>query len=345
MVDSPSYERYGLDAIQHANSHDHGRVKLWMWSDHGRENGQRQMVRCGEGAPHQPLGTRSSIQRTSEISETPEKQEGNGAFGQRQGSCLPCEGRRDPVSDVKYPNKGVLDLLQRPRYYTEPSLSTRYIANLRADALSRGTETREGEDFQSFWTPTDRSVCIKEIGSGEDVLLPGQERPSLCRNECIESAMDIQAHVRLPSASDHSTDSGQDDGMQGSFSPGDTLLVEGSMATRAGLDVSTGTYSPSSPPENSEGSEHGETSPIVAETEAGLAHMRETFRVQGANNTLAEFICGSWWGTTKTQYACAWRNWAECCRRFSIPRTTPTVGQFLKYLWFLYEERHMACLP
>ena len=165
MVDSPSYERYGLDVIQHANSHDHGRVKLWMWSDHGRENGQRQMVRCGEGAPHQPLGTRSSIQRTSEISETPEKQEGNGAFGQRQGSCLPCEGRRDLVSDVKYPNKGDLDLLQRPRYYTEPSLSTRYIANLRADALSRGTETREGEDFQSFWTPTDRSVCIKEIGS------------------------------------------------------------------------------------------------------------------------------------------------------------------------------------
>ena len=64
--------------------------------------------------------------------------------------------------------------------------------------------------------------------------------------------------------------------------------------------------------------------------------------VQGANNTLAGFICGSWWGTTKTQYACAWRNWAEWCRRFSIPRTTPIVGQFLKYLWFLYEERHMA---
>ena len=26
----------------------------------------------------------------------------------------------------------------------------------------------------------------------------------------------------------------------------------------------------------------------------------------------------------------------------SIPRTTPTIGQFLKFLWFLYEDRHMA---
>ena len=63
MVDSSPYEWYGLDFIQHANSHDHGRVKLWMGSDHERENGQRQMIGCGEGAPYQPLGTPSSIQR------------------------------------------------------------------------------------------------------------------------------------------------------------------------------------------------------------------------------------------------------------------------------------------
>ena len=63
---------------------------------------------------------------------------------------------------------------------------------------------------------------------------------------------------------------------------------------------------------------------------------------RGADNTLAEFICGSWRGSTKTQCACAWRNWSEWCRGFAIPRTTPPVGQFLKYLWFLYEDRHMA---
>ena len=76
------------------------------------------------------------------------------------------------------------------------------------------------------------------------------------------------------------------------------------MVTGAASDVSTCTFSPSSTPEHSEGSEHGETPPIVAETEAdGLAHMRETFSGQGSDNTLAEFICGSWRSSTKSQYA------------------------------------------
>ena len=114
--------------------------------------------------------------------------------------------------------------------------------------------------------------------------------------------MDVQTHVCLPSASDHSSDSGQDEGMQGNFDPGDALLVEGSLVAGAASDGGSRTFSRSSTPEHSEGSEHGETPPIVAETEAeGLAHMRETFRVQGADNTLAEFICGSWRGSTKTQ--------------------------------------------
>ena len=177
MVDSPPYVRYGLDVIQHANSHDHGRVKLWMWSDHGRENGRRQMVGCGEGAPYQPLGTPSSIQRSSEISETPEEQ--------CHGSCLPFERRRDPVRDVKHPSKGDPDLLKRPRYYNQPSLSTRY-SELGSRRPFQGDRDEGmvyqseglGEDLQSSRTPTDRSICIKEIGSGEDVLLPGQERPS-----------------------------------------------------------------------------------------------------------------------------------------------------------------------
>ena len=124
---------------------------------------------------------------------------------------------------------------------------------------------------------------------------------SLDRRDHHEAAMGVQAHVRLPSASDHSSDSGQDEGMQGNFSPGDTLLAEGSMVARAASAVSTGTFSPSSTPEHSEGSENGETPPIVTEAETDrLAHMRETFRVQGADSTLSKFICGSWRGSTKT---------------------------------------------
>ena len=181
------------------------------------------------------------------------------------------------------------------------------------------------EDLQLSWTPTDRSICIKEISSGEDVFLPGQERQSFGRDECVKSVMDVQTHLRLSSASDHSSDSGQDEGMQGNFDPDDALLVEGSLVAGAASDGGSGTFSPPSTPEHSEGSEHG-----------------RPLRVQLEDNTLAEFICGSWRGSTKTQYACAWRNWSEWCRGFAIPRTTPTVGQFLKYLWFLYEDRHMA---
>ena len=89
--------------------------------------------------------------------------------------------------------------------------------------------------------------------------------------------MEVQTHVRLPSASGHSSDSGQDEGMQGNFDPGDALLVEGSLVAGAVSDGGSGTSSPSSTPEHSEGSEHGETPPIVAITEVdGLAHMRET---------------------------------------------------------------------
>ena len=107
------------------------------------------------------------------------------------------------------------------------------------------------ENLQSSWTPTDRSICIKEIGSGEDVLLPGQERQSFGRDECVKSVMDVETHVRLPSASDHSSDPGQDEGMQGNFDPGDALLVEGSVVAGAASDGGTGTFLPSSTPEHS----------------------------------------------------------------------------------------------
>ena len=54
--------------------------------------------------------------------------------------------------------------------------------------------------------------------------------------------MDFQTHVRFPSTSVHSTDSGQDEGVQGNISPGDNFLVEGSLANGAASDVSTVRY-------------------------------------------------------------------------------------------------------
>ena len=220
------------------------------------------------------------------------------------------------------------------------------IANLGADTLSRGTETREWfinqkvseRIFSRLGLPqinlfaSMRSAQVKTYFS-----LDRRDNHSAGTN-ALNQSWTFKHMYAFPSTSDHSSDSGQDEGMQGNFDPGDALLVEGSLVAGAASDGGSRTFSPSSTPEHSEGSEHRDTPPIVAETEAdGLAHMRETFRVQGA-----EFICGSWRGSTKTQYACAWRNWSEWCRGFAIPRTTPTVGQFLKYLWFLYEDRHMA---
>ena len=71
-----------------------------------------------------------------------------------------------------------------------------------------------------------------------------------------------------------------------------------------------------------------------------MAYLRNTFQNQGTDHTLAELICGSWRDSTKNQYTCTWRT--EWCGGHALSRTTPTVGQFVNYLWFPFNEKSLA---
>ena len=106
---------------------------------------------------------------------------------------------------VKHPNKGDQDLLQKPRYYTQSSLSTRYskLGNRRLFQRDRDEgmiyqSEGLGEDHQSFRTPTDGFICIKEIGSGEDVLLPRQERPSFDQTNALNQPWTFKHMYAFP---------------------------------------------------------------------------------------------------------------------------------------------------
>ena len=44
----------------------------------------------------------------------------------------------------------------------------------------------------------------------------------------------------------------------------------------------------------------------------------------------------------KTQYNYAWRSLSEWCDRYDVSKTRPSVGNFTKYLWFLFRERNLS---
>ena len=95
--------------------------------------------------------------------------------------------------------------------------------------------------------------------------------------------------------------------------------------------------------QHSDGSDFGEPVDFIEQAQIdSMEHLQHRFRREGAEQTLAEFICNSWKGSTRDQYRCAWRSWSEWCSGHALPKTGPSVGQFLKYLWHLYSYRIMA---
>ena len=115
------------------------------------------------------------------------------------------------------------------------------------------------------------------------------------------------------------------------------------MAPGVDSDVNEATPSSTSAAVHGERSQHRQESTITEQAQVNsLDYLRKTVQEQGADQTLAEFICGSWRGSMKSQYACAWRTWSEWCGGYAVPRTQPTVGQFADYLRFLYQVKQMA---
>ena len=88
--------------------------------------------------------------------------------------------------------------------------------------------------------------------------------------------------------------SGEDEGEQRSFDFGNPLLDEVGVVTRASTAINPATPSSSSPSGDSDGSEHGECVAIAEQAQVdSLVHMQQAFQREGADPTVAEFICGS----------------------------------------------------
>ena len=139
-----------------------------------------------------------------------------------------------------------------------------------------------------------------------------------------------------------STDSpnlSQIEGMQRSVDHGHSFLAEVSMASGTSPAVDGSSPSSSRSSQHSDGSDFGEPVAFIERAQIdSMEHLQHRFRREGENQTLAEFICNSWRGSTRDQS----ESWSEWCNGHALPKTGPSEGQFLKYLWHLYSDRRMA---
>ena len=157
-------------------------------------------------------------------------------------------------------------------------------------------------DVQTVRSSTDQSLRFKQISSSGDLLFTGQKRQALRWDECSETDLGVQPDVCFPTSTDHPFDTGQDEGVQGDIYSSHRLLVQGSFVTGTPADVSFGASTPTSASEYGERPDHRQEPAIIAEAQAdSMAYLRNTFQNQGADHTLAEFICGSWRDSTKNQ--------------------------------------------
>ena len=179
------------------------------------------------------------------------------------------------------------------------------IANLGADALSRGKETSEWfinpivtrRMFRRFGHPqidlfaSNRSAQVETYFS-----LDRRDKLSAGTNALNQTwAFNLMYAFPPPQTI---PDTGQDERVQGDIDSSHPLLVQGSLVTRTPADVSSGASTPSSASEYGERPDHRQEPAIFAEAQAdSMAYLRNTFQSQGTDHTLAEFICGSWSNT------------------------------------------------
>ena len=350
MVDTPSDRRDVPEVLHSAAVNDYRCFQFRVGSDSGRQVGQRQMVYGGEGPPHQPFGIVGGVQGSQELQTSSEEQESDGPFGQHHCYSPPFQGRRNTFGAFKQVDDGDLVVLQKPWSGSDSCLSPRDCESRSGRPIPREGDQRmvhqsdsDETDVQTVRSSTDRSLRFKQISSSGDLLFTRQKRQALRWDERSEPDLGVQPDVCFPASTDHPFDTGQDERVQGDIDSSHPLLVQGSLVTRTPADVSSGASTPSSASEYGERPDHRQEPAIFAEAQAdSMAYLRNTFQGQGTDHTLAEFICGSWRDSTKNQYTCAWRTWSEWCGGHALSRTTPTVGQFVNYLWFLFNEKSLA---
>ena len=142
MVDTPSDRRDGPEVLHSAAVNHYRCFQFRVGSDSGRQVGQRQMVYGGEGLPHQPFGTVGGVQGSQELQTSSEEQESDGPFGQHHCYSPPFQGRRNTFGHLNKLTMEILLFCKNHGVVLTPAYLPG-IANLGADALSRGKETSE----------------------------------------------------------------------------------------------------------------------------------------------------------------------------------------------------------
>ena len=350
MVDSNSAGRSGIENASNIIVHDNRCLSLRLGRDTGPQISQWEVDSERSGTAHQSSGAVSSDEGGSSFCSQFEKQRCYSSLGQCHGRLLPVERGRNEVGSVKRANPRHFKLLQQAQSGPGTCLPTRHSKSRSRCAIQgdadKGMVPRSCGDEEDVPAPRytgGRPFCLQQVSPGPEVLHSGQERQQGSGSQCSSASLAIQSDVRISSPSAYSPDFNQNEDVQGISNLGHTTLVQGNLAAGANPVVDTAASTTTSGTVDSTRPEHRQRPALPGEAQAdSLVHLRESFQGQGADQTLAEFICGSWRGSTKTQYSYAWRTWSDWCAGGAVSRTEPSVGQFANFLWFLYRDRRMA---
>ena len=252
MVDTPSDRRDGPEILHSAAVNDYRCFQFRVGSDSERQVSQRQMV-CGRDLHINHLELLAVFRGVKSFRRHLRNRRVTVHLDNITATAhLSKEGR----TRLPHLNKLTMDILLFRRNHGVV-LTPAYlpgIANLGADALSRGKETSEW-----FINPIVTRQMFRRFGHPQ-IDLFASNRPA-------------QAETY---ASSH------------------PLLVQGSLATRTPADVSSDASTPTSASGYGERPDHRQEPAVIPEAQAdSMAYLRNTFQNQGADHTLAEFICGS----------------------------------------------------
>ena len=329
---------------------DDGCLQQWLGSHPREQVCQRQMVKGRGQIPYQPPGASGcpqgdpqfhSLLEGKDDCHPPRQRDGNVVFEQRGWN----EISRSQQADFGYPV-----VLSESLLHSDPFLPARCGQSGSGRSL-KGTDHEGmvsapqdcGEGLQEDGKTSSGPICFSKICTATSVFLPREGGQAVSRTECTGAGLELQKDVCFSSTSAHSLDTSKAEGSQGSSNLDYSFLDEVSMVAGASPAIDSSSSSSPCSSGHSDGSEHGEPAAFAEEAQIdSMVHLQHTFRREGADQTLAEFICGAWRGSTKDQYKCAWRSWSDWCNRLSLPKTSPTLGQFISYLWHLYNDRSLA---
>ena len=201
------------------------------------------------------------------------------------------------------------------------------------------------EDFLDLRPTSSRSICVRKKQAATLLLLNRSERPPLPGDgrSSPELGFSEQVAIRIPSPQIDSIGDRENSSSQATDDNDNTMVAEGSMATRIdriiGLIVLpvTGVAG-----HDIELNDQQRPVRLPQVEHDGMAHLRSSLRDGGVEPAVAGFIQNEWKPSTRVQYAAIWRQWTAWCSREGLDAVTPSAVNLLHFLWYLYNDRHLA---